>query len=61
MFPNITKANPPAAVPEAKQTKLDSGLAVLDDLTIQELKSVTIKTNKIAKNEKKGRNTKHGP
>jgi hypothetical protein len=38
--PGATQAKPPAALPEAKQAKLDSVLAMLDELKRQEVKTV---------------------
>jgi hypothetical protein len=38
MFPGITKANTPTALPETKQTKLNTVLDILDELRKQELK-----------------------
>jgi hypothetical protein len=50
-LPGVTKAKPPAALPEAKQTKLDSVLAILGELTKQELKTVIAMACKLSMRE----------
>lgn len=48
--PGAPQAKTPDASPEAKQTKLDTVMAMLDELTKEELKTVIIKATKLAKN-----------
>lgn len=48
MLPGVTKANTPADLPEAKQTKLDSVLDLLDELVKQDLETVIEKIMKVA-------------
>ncbi len=47
-----TQAKIPAALPEAKQTKLDGVLAMLDELTKQEIKTVIAKITQLTKGER---------
>jgi integrase len=50
LLPNVTGPKTPADLPETKQAKLDSVLAMLDELTKQELKQIIAKAKELAKN-----------